>query len=120
MITWTQLRPATTQSGADARSIAESGASLGRLTLRSIYGPQLSEGSHSRGVTVSFMVTVPELVTTAAANLAGIGSTLQEATAAATGPTTAVAAAAADEVSAAISELFGSFGQEFQAVNSQG
>src|SRR3954470_7701284 len=69
---------------------------------------------------VSFMVITPESVTTAVENLAGISSTLQEATAAATGPTTGLAAAAADEVSAAISQLFASYGQEFQSVSSQG
>jgi PE family protein len=69
---------------------------------------------------VSFMVVAPESVTTAVENLAGIGSTLQEATAAATGPTTGLAAAAGDEVSAAISQLFASYGEEFQAVSNQG
>jgi hypothetical protein len=68
---------------------------------------------------VSFVLTAPELVTAAAGNLAGIGSTLGEATAAAAAPTTGVAAAATDEVSTAISQLFGSYGQEFQAVSAQ-
>lgn len=68
---------------------------------------------------MSFVVTAPELVTAAAANLAGIGSALGEATAAAAGPTTGVAAAAADEVSVAISRLFGAYGQEFHAVTAQ-
>ncbi|MCV7377097.1 PE family protein [Mycobacterium alsense] len=64
---------------------------------------------------MSFVVTEPELVTVAAENLAGIRSSLGEATAAAAAPTTGVAAAAADEVSAAISQLFGTYGREFQA-----
>jgi hypothetical protein len=68
---------------------------------------------------VSFVVTAPEVVTTAAENLAGIGSNLGEATAAAAAPTTGVTAAAADEVSIAISEVFGTFGQEFQAASAQ-
>jgi hypothetical protein len=72
-----------------------------------------------RETAVSFVLTSPELVTAAAGNLAGIGSTLGEATAAAAAPTTGVAAAATDEVSTAISQLFGSYGQEFQAVSAQ-
>lgn len=68
---------------------------------------------------VSFVVTAPEVVTAAAGNLATIGSTLEEATAAAAGSTTGVAAAASDEVSLAISRLFGTYGQEFQALSAQ-
>lgn len=68
---------------------------------------------------MSFVVTTPEIVTTAAGSLATIGSTLEDATAAAAGSTTGVAAAAADEVSLAISQLFGSYGQEFQAISAQ-
>lgn len=68
---------------------------------------------------MSFVVTTPEILTAAAGNLAGIGSTLAEATAAAAGPTTEIAAAAADEVSIAISQLFGTYAQEFQAVSAQ-
>jgi hypothetical protein len=68
---------------------------------------------------MSFLITAPETVTAAAGNLAGIGSTLGEATAAAAGPTTTVAAAAADEVSIAISEVFGRYGQQFQALSAQ-
>lgn len=68
---------------------------------------------------MSFVVTAPEIVTTAAGSLATIGSTLRDATSAVASSTTGVAAAAADEVSIAISELFGSYGQEFQAVSAQ-
>ena len=56
---------------------------------------------------------------TAAADVAGIGSTIREANAAAAGSTTSVVAAAQDEVSAAISALFGSHGQAFQALSAQ-
>lgn len=52
-------------------------------------------------------------------DLAAIGSTLREATAAAAGPTTGLAAAAADDVSIAVSQLFGRYGQEFQTVSNQ-
>lgn len=68
---------------------------------------------------MSFLVAVPETVSAAAGELAGIGSTMQEAAAAAAGPTTGLATAAADEVSLAISRVFGTFGAEFQAVNNQ-
>ena len=68
---------------------------------------------------MSFVVTAPEMVTAAAGDLAGIGSTLGEATATAAGPTTDIAAAAADEVSIAISQLFGTYGQRFQALSTQ-
>jgi hypothetical protein len=68
---------------------------------------------------MSFVVTAPEIVTDAAGNLAGIGSALSEATMAAAGPTTSVAAAAADEVSTALSQLFGAYGQQFQALSAQ-
>ncbi len=61
---------------------------------------------------MSFVITEPELVTGAAEQLAGVGSNLGEATAAAAGPTTAVAAPASDEVSIAISEVFGRVGRE--------
>ena len=50
--------------------------------------------------------------------MAGIGSMLGEATAAA-GPTTTVVAAATDEVSIAISDMFGRYGQQFQALSSK-
>src|SRR5271167_742479 len=68
---------------------------------------------------MSFLITAPETVTAAAGNLAGIGSTLGEATAAAAAPTTTVATAAADEVSIALSEMFGTYGQQFQALSAQ-
>jgi hypothetical protein len=68
---------------------------------------------------MSFVIAAPEVVTAVAGNLAGIGSTLGEATAAAAAPTTGVAAAAADEVSIALSEIFGMYGQQFQALSAQ-
>ncbi|OBI20378.1 hypothetical protein A5712_01990 [Mycobacterium sp. E2327] len=68
---------------------------------------------------MSFVITEPELVTAAADDLAGIRSNLSEATAAAAAPTTGIAAAAADEVSAAISQVFGAYGREFHAAAAQ-
>ncbi|OBK28547.1 hypothetical protein A5634_20190 [Mycobacterium asiaticum] len=68
---------------------------------------------------MSFVLATPELVASAAQDLAGISSALGQATAAAAGPTSAVLAAGADEVSAAIAQLFGTHGQEFQAISAQ-
>jgi hypothetical protein len=70
-------------------------------------------------MTVSFVVMAPETLTAGAGNLAGIGSTLEQATTAAAGPTTGIATAAADEVSIAVSQLFGTYGREFQAVSTE-
>ncbi|ORW26849.1 hypothetical protein AWB91_05180 [Mycobacterium paraense] len=68
---------------------------------------------------MSFVVAMPDLIQGAARDLAGIRSSLAEATAAATGPTTGVAAAAEDEISIALASLFGNFGSEFQALSVQ-
>ncbi|MEE6177702.1 PE family protein [Mycobacterium sp. 050134] len=68
---------------------------------------------------MSFLTAAPDAVTAAAGNLAHIGSALEEATAAASGNTTAIAAAAADDVSVAVSQLFGTFGEDFQALTAQ-
>ncbi|WP_142995513.1 PE family protein, partial [Mycobacterium persicum] len=68
---------------------------------------------------MSFVFAVPELVDAAATELAGIGSAISNANAAAAFPTTAIAAAGADEVSAAIAALFGAHAQAYQAVSAQ-
>jgi PE family len=68
---------------------------------------------------MSFVIVAPELVEAAAHDLAGIGSTLGEATGLAAAPTTSIAAAGTDEVSVAIAALFGNHGQEFQALSAQ-
>ena len=62
------------------------------------------------------LLTEPQLINTAAGDVAEIRSAIGAAKAAAAGPTTGVAAAAADEVSAAAATLFGSYAQEYQAV----
>jgi hypothetical protein len=62
------------------------------------------------------MLTEPQLIDTAAENVAEVRSAIGAAKAAAAGPTTRVAAAAADEVSAAAAKLFGSYAREYQAV----
>ncbi|OBI97135.1 hypothetical protein A5660_07100 [Mycobacterium alsense] len=68
---------------------------------------------------MSFLTAMPDLVESAAQNLAGIRSSLADAAAVAAGPTTGIATAAQDEVSVAISSLFGNFGQQFQALSAQ-
>ncbi|WP_459797713.1 PE family protein, partial [Mycobacterium riyadhense] len=68
---------------------------------------------------MSFVSISPELVAAAAGNLAGVGSTISAANAAAAAPTTQVLAAAGDEISAQIAALFGGFGREYQALSAQ-
>jgi PE family len=68
---------------------------------------------------MSFVIAQPDFMTAAAEDLAGIRAALADAAAAAAGTTSGVAAAGGDEVSAAIAQLFGNFGQEFQAINTQ-
>ena len=67
----------------------------------------------------SFVNVVPEELASVSEQLSGIGSSIKSATSAAAPSTTSVVAAAEDEVSAAISKLFGGYGQEFQALSAQ-
>lgn len=68
---------------------------------------------------MSFVVTIPEALAAVATDLAGIGSTIGTANAAAAVPTTTVLAAAADEVSAAMAALFSGHAQAYQALSAQ-
>ncbi len=68
---------------------------------------------------MSYVIAAPEIMTSAATDLATIGSTIGSATAAAASPTTGVLAAAGDEVSAAIAAVFSAHGQGFQALGAQ-
>jgi len=68
---------------------------------------------------MSYVVAVPDFLALAASNLAGIGSRLSEANAAAAAPTSALAAAAGDEVSAAVASVFAGHGQAFQQLSAQ-
>ena len=68
---------------------------------------------------MSSLIAAPELITTAATDLANVGSTLNAAHAAAATQTTGVLAAAEDEVSAAIAAVFSAHGQGFQALGAQ-
>ncbi len=67
---------------------------------------------------MSFQVS-PDAVQSAAQNLTNIHSTLEDASSSVAAPTTAVAAAAEDQVSAGVASLFNSFGQEYQVLSAQ-
>ena len=62
------------------------------------------------------LTTQPELMATAAADVADIRSAIGAANAAAAGRTTGLLAAAGDEVSAACATLFNTYGAQYQAV----
>ncbi|WP_139830905.1 PE family protein, partial [Mycobacterium paraense] len=68
---------------------------------------------------MSLLIAAPEFMNAAATDLANIGSAVSAANAAAAGPTTAVLAAAQDEVSTAVAALFSGHGQAFQALSAQ-
>ncbi len=68
---------------------------------------------------MSLLIAAPEIVDSAASDLANLGSTIQSAVATAAGPTTEVLAPAGDEVSAGIAKLFGGHGQWYQALSAR-
>ncbi|OBJ51710.1 PE family protein [Mycobacterium sp. 1423905.2] len=65
------------------------------------------------------LVIAPDVVGAAAGQLAGLRATLAEASESIAASTTAVAPAAADEISHAIAALFGGLGEEYQALSAQ-
>ncbi|ORA08577.1 PE family protein, partial [Mycobacterium angelicum] len=68
---------------------------------------------------MSLVVVSPELMQATAAELARIGSTLNSGNAVAAGATTALAAAGADDVSAAIASLFSGYARDYQSLSLQ-
>lgn len=68
---------------------------------------------------MSYVAATPEALTAAASNVAGIGSTISEANAAAAVPTTGILAPAADGVSAQVAALFSAHGEVYQRLSSQ-
>lgn len=68
---------------------------------------------------MSFASAEPNLLAAAAADLTGLRSTISEAHTVAAASTSAIAPAAADEVSAAIASLFSSHAQEFEALSAR-
>ncbi|OBI17477.1 PE family protein [Mycobacterium sp. E2327] len=65
---------------------------------------------------MSFLTAIPEELLAAAAQLEGIGNSLTAQNAGAAAPTTAIAPAAADQVSALQSALFSSYGTIYQQI----
>jgi len=68
---------------------------------------------------MSYVLAAPEMMTSAATDLATIGSDLSGAHAAAAARTVGLIPAAADEVSASIAHLFSQYGAGFQALAGQ-
>jgi hypothetical protein len=68
---------------------------------------------------MSSLLVQPQLVATAAAKVAGIGSTINAATAAAAASTTGVVAAASDEVSLSAAAVFDIYAKDYQALLKQ-
>ncbi len=68
---------------------------------------------------MSYLVAVPESLSSAATEVAGIGSTLTAANVAAALPTTTIVAAAEDEVSLGIATLFAGYAREYQGLSAQ-
>jgi hypothetical protein len=63
-----------------------------------------------------YVIAAPEIMATAATDLAGIGSDLSAAHTAAAAPTVGLVPAAADEVSAGIAHLFSSYSADFHGL----
>lgn len=68
---------------------------------------------------MSYVIAAPEIMTSAATDLAAIGSDLSAAHTAAAAQTARIVAAAEDEVSTAVAALFSAHGQGFQALGAQ-
>lgn len=68
---------------------------------------------------MSYLVAGPDVLGSAATQLQGIGSALGAAHATATGPTTGLAAAGADEVSAAAAAAFAGHAEPYQVLSAQ-
>ncbi|MGA3254765.1 MAG: PE family protein, partial [Mycobacterium sp.] len=68
---------------------------------------------------MSFVSVVPDVVGTSATVLVNIGNTLADAHAAAAARTTSVLAAANDEVSIAIADVFSGHAQQYQGLSAQ-
>jgi PE family len=68
---------------------------------------------------MSYVMAAPEMMTSAATDLATIGSNVSAAHMAAAAPTLALLPAAADEVSASIAQLFSEHAADYQALAAQ-
>jgi hypothetical protein len=65
---------------------------------------------------MSYVIAAPEMMTSAASDLAAIGSNVNAAHMVAAARTTSVIPAAADEVSAGVAHLFSSYAQDFHGL----
>ncbi|QLL05383.1 PE domain-containing protein [Mycobacterium vicinigordonae] len=68
---------------------------------------------------MTYLIAAPDLIATAAAQAAGVGSSISAANLAALAPTSTMLAAAADEVSAAITSLFSGHALEYQVLSAR-
>ncbi|EUA00291.1 PE family protein [Mycobacterium kansasii 824] len=68
---------------------------------------------------MSFLVAEPDMMASAASDVARIGAAISAANDAAAATTTQLLAAGADEVSQGIAALFGAFARDYQAVSAQ-
>ncbi|MCQ4365669.1 PE family protein, partial [Mycobacterium gordonae] len=68
---------------------------------------------------MSYLIAAPDVLTLAAAEAAGIGSSIRSANLSALAPTSTVMAAAADEVSTAIASLFSGHALDYQSLSKQ-
>ncbi len=68
---------------------------------------------------MSFLTALPEALQAAAAQLSGLGSTFEAQSSAIAAPTTGIAPAAADEVSALQAQLFSTYGTLYQQISTQ-
>ncbi|MCV7005887.1 PE family protein [Mycobacterium gordonae] len=68
---------------------------------------------------MTLLAAQPQLITAATVQVAAIGTAISDVGALVAGPTTELAAAAADEVSVAAAELFGAYARESQALLAQ-
>ena len=85
-----------------------------RVTIRIADSSPTGERWPDGSTAMSYVIAVPEMLATAAEDVAAIGSSLGAANSAAAAPTMGVLAAGADEVSAALAALFSSHGQQFR------
>lgn len=90
-----------------------------QIIRRKLYLGSTATTAKGSLLAMSFVTATTELLQGATQDLAGIGSSLADAAATVSGPTTGIIAAAQDEVSSAIASAFDDFGRQFQAVSAQ-
>ncbi len=99
---------------ADGSVFATSGGSNPTLTIMAV-ALWIARGlTGQRTPLMTSLIATPDLIAAAATDVAGIGSTLEAAHAAAVAPTTGILAAAHDEVSTQIAAVFSRYAGEYQ------